>query len=99
MASQIDSIYHNGALVNFTYPYQALKAANVLGTQEVLRLASQIKVKPVHFISTTTIFSEVSSESEMISENTISEHPEGLHTGYSQSKWVAEQLICDRPFS
>lgn len=94
LASQIDSIYHNGALVNFTYPYQALKAANVLGTQEVLRLASQIKVKPVHFISTTTVFSEVSTESEMISEDTISEHPEGLHTGYSQSKWMAEQLIA-----
>jgi amino acid adenylation domain-containing protein len=54
IASQIDLIYHNGAVVNFTYPYQTLKAPNVLGTQEILRLASQIKIKPVHFISTTS---------------------------------------------
>ena len=38
LASSIDVIYHNGAFVNFTFPYSALKAANVLGTQEVLRL-------------------------------------------------------------
>jgi amino acid adenylation domain-containing protein/thioester reductase-like protein len=54
MARQLDVIYHNGALVNFTYPYQTLKKPNVLGTQEVLRLASQVKLKPVHYISTTS---------------------------------------------
>ncbi len=95
LASKIDSIYHNGALVNFTYPYQALKGTNVLGTQEVLRLASQIKIKPVHFISTTTVFSTVDhSEFEVIQESTTPEHSAGLHTGYTQSKWVAEQLIA-----
>ena len=52
IAKSVDVIYHNGAWVNFTYPYSQLKAANVSGTQEVLRLAVQSKVKPVHFIST-----------------------------------------------
>ncbi|MBE9169348.1 thioester reductase domain-containing protein [Pleurocapsales cyanobacterium LEGE 06147] len=54
LATQIDVIYHNGALVNFTYPYPTLKKPNVLGTQEILRLASRVKLKPVHFISTTS---------------------------------------------
>jgi acyl carrier protein len=52
LAGQVDVIYHNGALVNSTYPYSVLKASNVLGTQEVLRLASLVRVKPVHFTST-----------------------------------------------
>jgi thioester reductase-like protein len=47
MASKLDVIYHNGALVNFVYPYQALKKPNVLGTQEILRLASQVKLKSI----------------------------------------------------
>jgi len=45
MASQIDSIYHNGALLNYIYPYS--RFINVLGTQEILRLACQTKLKPV----------------------------------------------------
>jgi hypothetical protein len=52
LASQIDVIYHKGASVNLVYPYSALKPANVLGTQEVVRPASRVKVTPVHVIST-----------------------------------------------
>ncbi|MBD0299716.1 MAG: SDR family oxidoreductase, partial [Nitrososphaera sp.] len=37
LATNIDTIYHSGALLNYVFPYSALKAANVLGTQEVLR--------------------------------------------------------------
>ena len=56
LATEIDSIYHNGAFVNLIYPYTALRTANVLGTKEILKLASQVKVKPVHFISTLDVF-------------------------------------------
>ncbi len=52
LASKIDVIYHNGALVNFVYPYSALKVTNVLGTQEILKLASKYRAKPVNFVST-----------------------------------------------
>ncbi|MGB3204152.1 MAG: amino acid adenylation domain-containing protein [Crinalium sp.] len=92
LANQIDVIYHNGAFVNFTYPYSALKAANVLGTQEVLRLACQIKVKPVHFISTMgVIFSD--SEEQIYSETDTLDHGGVIPSGYTQSKWVAEKLV------
>jgi len=47
---------HHNAFINLVYPYSVVKAANVLGTQEILRLASQIKVKPVHFMSTLSVF-------------------------------------------
>ncbi len=95
LASEIDSIYHNGAVVNFTYPYAALKATNVLGTQEVLRLAAQSKTKPVHFVSSTHVFpTDPNAENQTVWENMNSNSTENLPTGYVQSKWVAEKLIA-----
>ncbi len=94
MASKLDVIYHNGAWVHHTLPYSTLKATNVLGTQEVLRLASQIKVKPVHFISTSSVFSAVgySGVKEIQERDSFKDFrvPSG---GYSQSKWVGEKLV------
>ncbi|MGJ5672511.1 MAG: non-ribosomal peptide synthase/polyketide synthase [Nostochopsis sp.] len=94
MALKIDSIYHNGALVNNIYPYALFKAANVRGTEEVLRLASQIKIKPVHFISTASVFaSDEYFKLEVVLENDPLEHCQGLVGGYTQSKWVAEKIV------
>jgi amino acid adenylation domain-containing protein/thioester reductase-like protein len=93
LASQLDVIYHNGALVNFTYPYSVLKAPNVLGTQEVLRLASQIKVKPVHFISTISIVYPNNPDVEVVREHDSLDDAKMPSDGYAQSKWVAEKLV------
>ncbi|HEC83714.1 MAG TPA: amino acid adenylation domain-containing protein, partial [Thioploca sp.] len=96
LASQIEAIYHSGAMVNFVYPYSKLKATNVLGTQEILKLASQIKAKPVHFISTLSVFAD--SGARIVRESDIDDI-QALDDGYSQSKWVAEKLVmqaCDR---
>ncbi|OBQ40690.1 MAG: non-ribosomal peptide synthetase [Anabaena sp. CRKS33] len=94
LASQIDIIYHNGASVNLIYPYSVLKPANVLGTQEILRLASQIKIKPVHFVSTTSVFCpENYPENEVLLESDPLDYYQGLGGGYRQSKWVAEKLV------
>jgi amino acid adenylation domain-containing protein/thioester reductase-like protein len=93
IATQIDVIYHNGAFVNFTYPYSQLQAANVLGTQEILRLAAQIKVKPVHFISTIGVVGAADSALEIIREDTPINRSENIDSGYTQSKWVAEKLV------
>ncbi|MEH2157011.1 non-ribosomal peptide synthetase, partial [Nostoc sp.] len=94
MALKIDLIYHNGALVNHVYPYALLKAANVRGTEEVLRLASRIKIKPVHFISTISVFaSDEYLKLEVVQENDPLEISQGLVGGYAQSKWVAEKIV------
>jgi amino acid adenylation domain-containing protein/thioester reductase-like protein len=94
LASQIDMIYHSGASVNLIYPYSVLKPANVLGTQEILRLASQIKIKPVHFVSTTSVFCpENYPENEVLLESDPLDYYQGLVGGYPQSKWVAEKLV------
>ncbi|AFZ19715.1 amino acid adenylation enzyme/thioester reductase family protein [Allocoleopsis franciscana PCC 7113] len=94
LAAEIDLIYHNGAFVNLIYPYSALRAANVLGTKEILKLASQIKVKPVHFISTLDVFqSPEYGEMEAIFEDDDLAYGESLADGYAQSKWVGEKLM------
>jgi len=94
LANQIDVIYHNGAWVNHIYPYTVLKPANVLGTQEILRLASKIHLKPVHFMSTLSVLSlPNNSQSTILFESdTLSEFPWN-EKGYTHSKWVAEKLI------
>lgn len=89
----IDIIYHNGAWVNSARPYSTLKPANVLGTQEILRLASLFQTKPIHFTSTIGVFpSQPDLLAEKIAETDIPEFS-NLKGGYRQSKWVAEQLI------
>ena len=94
LANQLDVIYHNGAMVNFVYPYQAHKASNVLGTQEVLRLASQIKLKPVHFVSTLSImYSGGGNDGRIFRENEDLDQVGAPFGGYAQSKWVAEKLV------
>lgn len=40
LAACLDLIVHNGAQVNFLYPYSALRAANVEGTREIIGLAA-----------------------------------------------------------
>ncbi|NJL38964.1 MAG: amino acid adenylation domain-containing protein [Leptolyngbyaceae cyanobacterium SM1_4_3] len=94
LSQQVEVIYHSGALVNFVYSYANLKAANVLGTQEVLRLASLHQPKPVHFISTFSVFSEGDRQGKVLIRE--QDHPEQgnqLKSGYAQSKWVAEKLV------
>jgi thioester reductase-like protein len=94
LAESIDLIYHNGAWVHHAMPYSTLKSANVLGTKEVLRLASTEKIKPVHFISTISVFSGINnSGNQLISETAKIDDFTAPEGGYVQSKWVADKLV------
>ncbi|KAK9727639.1 large subunit of alpha-aminoadipate reductase [Basidiobolus ranarum] len=101
LAKVVDIIIHNGALVHWVYPYQKLRAANVIGTLEALRLASEYKTKPLHFVSSTSVldsdhFIQLSTTGTSVSENDDLEGSRtGLQTGYGQSKWVSEKLIME----
>jgi thioester reductase-like protein len=92
VAGRVDAVFHNGAHVHFLHPYASLKAANVLGTQEVLRLATTARLKPVQFVSTLSVLSGM-AQGRLALESDRNEHPESLDNGYAQSKWVAEQLV------
>lgn len=95
LAERIDVIYHNGALVNYVCPYSTLKATNVLGTQEVLRLASLTQTKPLHLISSISVFfSKAHPPGQLVLETEAPQFDPGMKGGYKQSKWVAEQLVA-----
>lgn len=93
LAHKIDVIYHNGAVLNFVYPYSALKPTNVLGTQEILRLACQFKVKPLHYVSTDAVFDSSGYYGKEVIESEPIIDTEAIDLGYTQSKWVAEKLV------
>lgn len=94
LGRKVDLIYHSGAFVNLVYPYHTLKSVNVLGTEEILKLAIQDKVTPVHFISSLDVFqSSHYLQLPVILENQVLEYPQDLINGYSQSKFVAEKLL------
>ncbi len=94
LAEQVDIIYHCGAQVNFIRPYATLKAANVGGTQQILRLASLVCTKPVHYVSSTALFlSRPYTPNERILETDAPLEDSQLKNGYGQSKWVGEALL------
>ncbi|MEM7064361.1 MAG: amino acid adenylation domain-containing protein [Cyanobacteria bacterium P01_B01_bin.77] len=94
LAETIDVIYHSAASVNLFYPYGALKATNVIGTQSLLTLAGHTRLKPIHYISTLDVFeSLVTMGPSIIYENDSIVQGVGISGGYAQSKWVAEYLV------
>jgi len=94
LARRVDAIYHCGAWVNFVRPYRALRASNVSGTAEILRLACRATLKPVHHVSTLAVLAGAMSDpSAVLGEDDPLPPPIGHDTAYSQSKWVAEGLV------
>ena len=93
LAQHTDAIYHCGSLVHFGYPYSALRDANVLGTIEMLKLASTPgRPKRLHYISSLSVFG---ASTETIGSETAPLPPLAeVHGGYSQSKWVSEKLVA-----
>jgi amino acid adenylation domain-containing protein/thioester reductase-like protein len=93
LAGSLDAIYHNGALVNFVYPYSALKAPNVAGTQEVLRLACTTRLKAVHHISTIDTLLATHTPRPFLEVDKPLHSAVGVPAGYTGSKWVAEKVV------
>jgi amino acid adenylation domain-containing protein/thioester reductase-like protein len=94
LAREVDVIYHLGALVNFIYPYQELRAANVAGTREIIRLAGQYRGIPVHYVSTTAVLAGLGVAGvHEVTEETPLAYPERLRMGYVETKYVAEEML------
>ncbi|MGA2426991.1 MAG: fatty acyl-AMP ligase [Candidatus Acidiferrum sp.] len=93
LANEIDTVFHNGATVNYLFNYDRMRDANVLGTNEVLRLAFEGQPKRLNYVSTTFVFGW--AVKKVLYETDFNENMELLDFGYSQSKWVAEQVVAD----
>ena len=93
LAKEIDTVFHNGATVNYLFNYDLMRDANVLGTNEVVRLAFEGRPKEFNYVSTTFVFGW--AVKSVLYETDHNEDMELLDFGYSQSKWVAEQIVFD----
>jgi thioester reductase-like protein len=93
LANEMDAVFHNGATVNYLFNYDRMRDANVMGTNEVLRLAFEGRPKDVNYVSTTFIFGW--AVKSVLYETNGNENMELLDFGYSQSKWVAEKVVED----
>ncbi|KAL9115070.1 MAG: hypothetical protein Q9227_000864 [Pyrenula ochraceoflavens] len=92
LASNVDTIWHCAAAVNFVQPYTFLKEANVTGTIEILRFASTLERKQLYYFSTLAVF--FGADDVLCGEEASCEAwSKKIPTGYAQSKWVAEQLV------
>lgn len=93
LGSTIDAVYHFGGQVNFIYPYHELRAVNVDGTYEIIRLAAGRAV-PVHFASSMAVLAGFGPAGvREVTENTPLRFPEYLSVGYVETKWVGEALL------
>ncbi|MFE9454681.1 amino acid adenylation domain-containing protein [Streptomyces sp. NPDC006739] len=93
LAGQVDTVVHNGAMVNLARSYRAHRDTNVHGTVEILRLATTERIKAVHFISTLGVFQTAAPGARRGLEGPVGdERPPS--DGYTLSKWVAERLVA-----
>lgn len=93
LAGQIGGILHNGAQLSQMAPYSQLASANVGGTRTVLDLAALHRPLPVELISSVAVYeARAYRNCELLETDDLSEW-EGIHIGYSQTKWVSERLV------
>ncbi|MBB5317360.1 fatty acyl-AMP ligase [Tunturibacter empetritectus] len=93
LANEMDAVFHNGATVNYLFNYDRMRDANVMGTNEVLRLAFEGRTKEFNYVSTTFVFGW--AVKSVLHETDMNQDMELLDFGYSQTKWVAEQVVAD----
>lgn len=94
LAGELDAIVHCGAAVNWVFSYAGLRAANVLGTLELLRLACRAG-SAFHFVSSLSVCYAADGPREVDEGFDALTQLRGVHLGYAQSKAVAEALVLE----
>ncbi|MBN9419429.1 hypothetical protein ABS71_10540 [bacterium SCN 62-11] len=93
LAEETDCLYHVAANVNFLPTYEKLKSANVGGLLAMLRLAACGVAKPIHHVSTYSVFNAADYHGcGLAGEQPLEGEGEGFRRGYPASKWVAERV-------
>ena len=97
LAADMDMIVHNGARVNHIETYTRMHRPNVASIEELLRIAVAGRLKPVHFVSTVSVLTDIEARedpSAPIAGEDDRLAPERIpNSGYIQSKWVGEEVL------
>ncbi|GIJ56361.1 non-ribosomal peptide synthetase [Virgisporangium aurantiacum] len=79
LAADVDAVYHAAANVSLAVGYDSARAANVLATREILRLAATGRPAAVHHVSTVAVAGRTGLRGP----------------GYAHSKEIAERLVTE----
>ena len=91
LCETIDVVYHVAARVHSLLSFDQLKNANVDGTIEALKFSITSKIKHLHYISTSSVLADETSEEFDLIE--LENSKLSSLNGYTISKWVADVLV------
>nr|WP_062331750.1 non-ribosomal peptide synthetase [Herbidospora sakaeratensis] len=94
LASTVSGVVNAAGAVNFLSGYLDHRPANVLGVQELIKLAAGGGAR-LHLLSTLSIFGPADRTGPPITEDRIPVPDEVAADGYNRSKFVAESLVAD----
>ena len=92
LSQQVDAVVHCGAAVNWVFSYAGLRAANVCGTTELLRLACRAGAS-FHFISSVSACYAEDGPASADEEFDALPLLRQVHLGYAQTKVIGEALV------
>lgn len=98
LTQECDNIIHCAAIVNMVKDFTSLASANLTPCFDLLRLALTHKVKPVHYMSTLSVFVSSDQNTGRVFEEDMLTHTKHIYGGYAQSKWAAEIALHSVPF-
>lgn len=84
LAGQVDTIFQCGGLVQWMRPFEDYVGPNISSTHEILRMASQGRSKPVHFVSSVSTVARHMGYEDM---------DDAAYANYVTSKLMAERLL------
>ncbi|KAF3385779.1 Linear gramicidin synthase subunit D [Talaromyces pinophilus] len=98
LAKWASVIFHVGAKVNWCEPYEAHFESNVLGTRNVIKLAGQGRLKPLHYLSSIDAWNVtgfINKTKQVLEDEPLKPHAASLpyDMGYAQSQWVADEMV------
>jgi len=101
LTTRIDCVIHTAAQVNLMMPYSTMRVTNVTGTQNILNFCTTGHIKQLHYISTNGVIpleyskrlaTDLPEADPLEMLDTSEKLCSLLPTGYSQTKWLAEQV-------
>jgi amino acid adenylation domain-containing protein/thioester reductase-like protein len=96
LLAELDAILHCASHVNHLQNFQTLRPSNVDGTFSILELAQARRVQSLHYVSTVSVYDPLSMDVEpLLPEGPYAPTPSVYTSGYEQTKWVAERLVCE----
>ncbi len=92
LADAVDVVVHNAARVHLLHDYATLRAANVVGTNEIVRLCS-ISGARLYYVSSLAVFVSTDRLPGRFLESDDLITTKRVYGGYAQTKWSAEWLV------